>query len=138
MRQAEWLGRLTAYLTAVRSKPFHPVDHNCAVFILGVIEAVRGLKAEQLLIGVGLCLPDTEFGVKRMLVEHGDMRGIAEKFFGCPPRKDILNAARGDIVLMDGTDGDTLGVVDNGAAVILTANGLERHPIMQARGFWKL
>lgn len=138
MRRAEWLPRLTAYLSSIRSKPFHPVTHNCAVFTLGVIEAVRGIAPDAVLCGIGLELPQTEAGVRRLLLEQGDMRGVAERFFGCPPDAAVLNARRGDIALMDGKDGDTLGVVDNGAVVILTAKGLERHPIMRARGFWKL
>lgn len=139
MRHPEWGRRLTEYLHTIRQTPYDPVKHNCGCFALGVIEAVRGQPPSETLSALGIeAMPETDIGVKRLLIERGDMRNLASEFFGYPPSKGVLSANRGDIVVMPGEGGDTLGVVDNGAALVLTSAGLERHPIRDALGYWNV
>lgn len=139
MRHAEWGKRLTAYLHGIRATPYDPVKHNCGCFALGVIESVRGQPPGETLATLGLdAMPDTEIGVKRLLVERGDMGRIAAAFFGREPSTDVLSAQRGDIAVLPGETGDSLGVVENGAVLVLTSGGLERHSIREAMGYWNV
>lgn len=137
MRHPEWPERLTAYLSEIRSRPYHPVTHNCALFALGALQAVTGRPAQEFLQAAAMDLPDTEMGVKRAIVENGDMRAIASRALG-PISKATLNARRGDIALMEGDGGDTLAIVENGAALVLTPQGIQRHPLTEALGYWNV
>lgn len=138
VRVNDWLERLTVYLETVRAQSYHRVDHNCGSFILGVIEAVTGETADEVLSRLDLEMPDSEFGVARVLAERGDMQGLCEAYFGQAADPAKLCARRGDIVLFDGEDGDAIGVMENGGALVLTETGLWHRPLIEARGFWRL
>jgi len=118
---------------------FDPVQAHCAHFILGALEATTGEPAAGILARLDLALPDSDVGVKRVLINRGGMRGIAESYFGCPARIDILNACEGDIVVLDGDEGETLGLVEGGGVLCVTSTtGLGRFPLSAAKGFWRL
>lgn len=137
-RRPDWLDRLTVYLDEISGVPYDAVQHNCATFALGVVEAVTGELVADVLARLEITLPTSELGVARLLTDRGGMRGIACAAFGCEPEPGILSARRGDIALFEGIDGDTLGVVENGGAICLTPEGLWRFEISEARGFWRV
>ena len=135
MRHPEWPARLAAYLADVQQKPYHPVTHNCAIFALGALEAVTGRERADLM--GGLELPESEFGVARVLAECGGVRGVATRAIG-EMHAATLTAQRGDVALLDGDGGQTMGVVENGAVVVVTPQGLVRHPLKAMLGFWRV
>lgn len=137
MRSPQWERRLADYLDGLVSVPFDPVSHNCAVFALGVVEAVTEQTADEVLAVVGVKMPQSEIDVGRILVECSGVTGIASRLLG-DIRQDIGFARRGDIVLFDGIDGDTLGVVEVAGAICLTPSGLRRFPMSEAKGYWSL
>lgn len=139
MRHPDWLPRLHVYLDGARAWQFDPVRANCGIFTLGVIEAVTCKAPAAVLEQLGLEMPDSEIGVARVLADFDGMRGLAEAYFGEPARLDILNAQRGDIAILKGDDGDTLGVVEGaGVVCISSAHGIGRFPLTEAQGFWSL
>lgn len=136
MRARGWEQRLNAYLDGILRARFDRVSFNCAHFILGVVAAVENVEPRLVLERLSAAFPDTEFGVARFLKERGDMGGVAEQYFGRPMNTAMLCARRGDIVLLKGRDGDTLGVVTAGGIVYLTDAGLWTCPITEGLGFW--
>lgn len=137
-RPNDWLERITEYLDGIVGIPYDPVTHNCATFTLGAIEAVTGETVVSVLKRLAIKLPTNELGVTRLLTERGGMRGIACEAFGGEPDPAFLQARRGDIALFDGTDGDTLGVVESGGAICVTPEGLWRFDLSESKGFWRL
>ena len=136
-RLPDWLERLTLYLDGVVARPYDPVAHNCATFILDVVHAVTGETPLEVLARIKLELPDTEFGVARLLAERGGMRGIAIETFG-ELNEFVMQARRGDIALFNTGHGETLGVVENNGALCVTPEGLWRFDLKGSMGFWRL
>lgn len=137
MRHPDWLPRLHAYLDGARAWQFDQVRANCAIFAMGAIEAVTGEGQAAVLERLGLEMPESEVGVARVLARFNGVRGLAEAYFGQPARQDLLNAQRGDIAILDGDDGDTMGVVEGaGVICISSAHGIARFALTDAKGFW--
>lgn len=139
MRAHGWSQRLRVWLESAREWRFDAVQAHCAHFILGALAALTSESQADILLRLGVELPDTEAGVKRVLVERGGMRGLAESYFGCPARTDILNAREGDIAVLEGDDGETLGLVEGGGVLCVQATaGLARFPLSACTGCWRL
>lgn len=135
-RAPGWEERLNAFLDGALRAKFDRVRFNCAHFILGVVVAVEGVEPKVVLERLNAAFPDTDFGVTRFLRERGDMRGVAEQYFGRPMNTAMLCACRGDIALLKGNDGDALGVVTAGGIVYLSETGLWTCPLTDGLGFW--
>lgn len=135
-RAPGWEERLNLFLDRNLRVKFDRVQFNCAHFILGVVAAVENIEPRAVLERLDAAFPDTDFGVTRFLKERGDMRGVAERYFGRPMSTAMLCARRGDIALLKGTEGDTLGVVTAGGIVYLTESGLWTCPVTEGLGFW--
>lgn len=141
-RHPQWEQRLYAYLAGVRGHAWHAVSNNCALFALGAMRAVL-TDAEERFAGLGIALPNSEYGAARVLKEVGGVRGLAERFFGEPPRP-ALHAGRGDVVLADGDllvpgseDVEALGIADGAQALFVGPTGVERHPLTACKGCWR-
>lgn len=133
-RLPDWEARFYAYLQEVRARPYDPVAHNCAHYILGAVSAITGDDAAARL---GIQLPATELGVARLLVERRGMRGIAEDYFGCAAAAPLLGR-RGDVGITTGEDGEVLGVFDSDGLICLTHEGLWRFSMQECLGSWRL
>lgn len=138
-RSPGWEGRLRLFLNQAASWKFDPVRAHCAHFILGVLEAITERRAAQICDELELELPHDEAGVDTLLLARGGMRGIAKAYFGAEPRTDMLNAREGDIAVLDGERGETLGIVEGGGVLCVASDqGLMRIWLHQAKGFWVL
>lgn len=133
---------LNAYFARVLSRPYDPVAHNCAMFVLGAVNAITGRNPMDELV---ISTPESEIDVARVLVEFQGVRGLAEAFFAGPADPAIAHARRGDIVIADGdihipgsSDRETLGVVDSSGYLAVTPEGLKTFPITKAKGFWRV
>lgn len=141
-RHPQWEQRLYAYLAGARGQAWHALSNNCALFALGAMRAVL-TDADARFAGLGIALPDSEYGAARILKESGGVRGLAERFFGGPMRP-VLEAHRGDVVLADGDllipgseDGESLGIADGAQALFIGGSGVERHPLTACKGCWR-
>lgn len=138
-RRQDWAERLAAFLNSEREIPFDPVSHNCITFGLGVIEAITGEAAADIVARLGEAMPESEMDVARILVAHNGVAGLAAECFEADPMTEgFLLAVRGDLVVMKGVDGDTIGVVENGGVMALTNSGLQRFGVDVVTGFWHL
>jgi hypothetical protein len=138
-RAPEWQQRLRAFLDQAALWQYDPVSANCAHFILGAVGALAGKDPEVICRELRIALPADEAGVRELLVKRRGLRGIATAYFGGKPRGDMLNAREGDIAVLDGDDGETLGVVEGGGVLCVAADrGLLRIRLTQAKGFWAL
>lgn len=143
MRYPDWEERLHMYLARVRARGWDAVGHNCALFALGAMQAIRpdaGERFAQLAIDT---LPASPLAAARILLERGGVRGLAQAFFGTELRP-VLHAGRGDVVLADGDqviegsdDGESLGIFDGSQALFVGAGGLQRFPLTACKGCWK-
>lgn len=138
-RAPDWLPRLNAWLAAEHARRFDPVRAHCAHFVLGALEALTGVKPDEILAQLQIELPDTEEGVRALLAERGGMRGLGLALFGPDLRADGLNARRGDIAILDGDHGETLGVVEGGGVLCAASDtGLARFSLGEIKGYWSL
>lgn len=140
-RRENWPEIFAAYLHEVRGRPYDPVEHSCATFVLGAIRAITGDDPAAKL---GITLPRSESEVARVLVAFGGVRGLAEAYFGVPAGP-VLHARRGDIVVTGGDiliagceDRESLGVVETGGALCVTPQGLKHFPLGVCLGAWKV
>lgn len=137
--QPGWEQRLRRYLATASHWRFDLVRANCAHFSVGVIEALTAVPASDVIAASGATLPETDIGVRRVLAERGGMRGLATAVFGQAPREDVLTARFGDVAVLDGNDGETLGVVEGGGVLCVADDvGLVRVSLSEAKGYWSV
>jgi hypothetical protein len=103
-RFEDWPARLDAAIDSARVKPFAWGGHDCALFAADVVLAITG----------------KDFGAQwrgsyhsaaqamRRLRPHGGLPGLVTKVLGDPVKTE--QAMRGDVVLMCGEQGPTLGI----------------------------
>ena len=130
-RRLDWLERLQAYIEACRNRPHHMLEFNCAFFAAGAVEAVTGENPVATLRVEVASLRD----VAEALKQNDGVGGLARKYFGRDMLPPLL-AHRGDVVIKEGTDGDTLGVCVGDHALFLTEDGLQRRDLLECRGCW--
>ena len=132
-RLPDWLDRLHAYVENVRHQPFNIIEHSCALFAAGCIEAVSGERADQVL-GVSV---RSERDVLRVLEQFAGVKGLAQRYFGSPMRPP-RTARRGDVVIRPGEHGDTLGVCMGDHALFLSRDGLQPRRLRECAGCWRV
>lgn len=129
-RLHDWLPRLWRYIESVRETPYHPVTHNCALFVAGAVEAVRGenpATAHAL---------RSEADVEAVLRRYGGLRGLATFYFGEPAPP--LAARRGDVLIADGPNGDTLGVCAGDHGLFVFDDGLHPKKLKECLASWRV
>lgn len=137
-RRSDAIERLEKYLTRISALKYDPVQHNCGTFVLGALEVMTTDSVEMILARVGVDVPVSKLGVSRVLAECGGVRGLATRCFGGPGSAAVLCARRGDVAVLDGDDGECLGVVEVGGVICLAPEGLRRFPLSNAKGYWPL
>lgn len=132
MRPQDWPARLQEYVEQVRSRPFDPVSHNCALFAAGAIAAITGRDPVSEL---DITLT-SEADVEAVLKAHGGVRGLAVEYLGdIQPR---LRARRGDVVIKPGEQGETLGICMGDHALFLGPDGLQARQLSECEGCWRV
>ncbi len=110
-RRPDWLARLTAYLAEVRTKPFRPGEHDCALAAADAVMAITGVdlalawRGTYSTLDEGLALLRAE-GVE----DHIELVGR------CLPEIPPLMAQVGDIMAV--LDGNHLALGVCGGSVI--------------------
>ncbi len=129
-----WPERLLDYIEFVRHRKHDLLDFNCAFYAAGAVLAITGIDAVEAL-GVKI---EKRGDVATVLDKFGGARGLAQAFFGAPPLSAPLLARRGDIVIKDGQDGETLGVCVGDHALFLGDDGLQRRELRECFGVWRV
>lgn len=132
MRQDDRVKNIARYVESIRSTPFDPVTHNCALFAAGAVAAATG-KDPVVELGIEL---HSEHDVAQVLERFGGVRGICEKYLG--EMRAPLLAKRGDVVIKPGINGDTIGVCMGDHAMFLGPNGLQPRKLSECFGSWQV
>lgn len=132
MRYDNWPERLNKMILISRELPFEWGKHDCCLFAAHVVKALTGEDFTIPFIGKYA----TAKGAARLLKKHGGVRGIATAALG--EEINPLAAQRGDIVMIDGEHGDTLGVCIGRQCVAPGFTDLIYFPMTAAVTAWRV
>lgn len=127
MRRPDWKTRLIAYLGKVASLPFEPGVNDCALFAAGAVEAVTGIDLAAGWRGRYQSLAEGF----ALLQAAGFADHIALTAAHFPEIAPAL-AAAGDLAVVQGPEGDALGVVQGEAIYVLSPRRLGIVPLTYA------
>lgn len=117
MRHPNWTIRLPETLQKAMHKPFLWGEHDCCLFAADCVIALCDFDPCEKVRG----RYKTRAGAMRVLkTEFGDIESALSNHFLEVP---VNHATRGDIVMFDGDDGKTLGVVWSGKVWAVTDSG---------------
>lgn len=105
MRHLQWATRLPETLRAAMSRPFSWGEHDCCLFAADCAIAVCGVDIAEKVRGRYKTKSDA---LRVLKTEFGDLETGLSSFF---TKIEPDNAARGDIVMFNGDEGKTLGVL---------------------------
>lgn len=128
MRLPNWRSALRDYVEDVARKPFRYGTHDCALFVAGAVKAMtgvdhaRGWRSQYRSLAKG----------RKLLAEQGHQDHVAmvASLFAEIP---VLRAQVGDIAVLDGDGGDTLGVVQGPYVWAVDPHGLRSVPLIKAK-----
>jgi hypothetical protein len=115
MKRPDWSSRLFAVIEEHRSRSFAWGSDDCGLFASRCYDAMHGTDIEQQL------LAEYADASAQRLVASQSMGELVSKHIG-PPTD--TRAVRGDIVTVDGGEGEALGVCLGSKVAALGANGL--------------
>lgn len=127
MRQSDWKTRLIGYLGIVAQQPFEPGVSDCALFAAGAVQAMTGVdlaadwRGRYATLADGLALLQS-----RGFADHIAL--AAGHFAEIPPAL----AAAGDLAVVQGLEGEALGVVQGEGLYVLTPTRLGILPLTHA------
>ena len=115
MRHADWKVHLAQYLGEIARAPFEPGVNDCALFAAGAVAAMTGLdlaadwRGKYRTLQEGLAL--------LAAAGHADHTALAAKHFD---EIEPVFGAPGDIAVVDGPEGATLGIFQGAGIYVLT------------------
>jgi hypothetical protein len=115
VKRNDWSSRLFGVIEDHRRRQFAWGTADCGLFAARCYDAMTGSEFEQQLL-----TEYAEEGPQRLLLQNG-MVELVNQYLG--PSQDG-RAVRGDVVLVDGGDGQALGICMGSKVVALGANGL--------------
>ncbi|WP_265494600.1 DUF6950 family protein [Providencia heimbachae] len=117
MRHPNWTTRLPETLQKAMQNPFSWGEHDCCLFAADCVIAVCDFDPCKSVRG----RYKTRTGAARVLKsEFGDIESALSRFF---TEVSVEITSRGDIVMFDGDDGKTLGVIWANKVWAVTENG---------------
>ena len=112
MRLADWQTRLERFIAAHVDARFRYGTWDCCLFVAGAIEAITGQDLAGPFRG-------TYRSRRQARIAHGRVREIAEHVFHNFLPVPILCAQRGDVVLVNYSGHDLLGILSlNGRSIL--------------------
>ena len=135
-RLPDWERRLIDITEKSRKKPFVRGKRDCGLWVCDVIKTITGVDLGVDYRGVYKNLDGAKLALKR---DGGSLYHATIKKLGLP-MNNVNFAQRGDLVMLRGDEGLSLGIVDNSGAKILGYNhtGLLSHPLSRAIKAWKI
>jgi len=118
MREKGWQIALSAYISECKRSSFEPGKLDCALFAAGAVKAMTG--------------KDLAKGYRGYKSLHGGFRKLREKGFAdhielaaahleeCGP----AFARAGDLAVVDGDDGEAIGIVQGRFVYVMTPGGV--------------
>lgn len=124
--------RLQAFIDSRRDRPFAWGSHDCALFAADWVESVTGSDPADGIRG----RYQTALGAGRVIKREGGLEAIANSRLG--ERVEPKLAQRGDVVLLEGSHGPTLGVCLGVDAAAPGEDGLMLVPMNRAQAAWRV
>lgn len=128
MKRPDWSSRLFAVIEAHRHRSFAWGSDDCGLFASRCYDAMHGTDIEERLLA-----EYAEEGAQR-LVARRSMAELVTAYIGEPVN---ARAVRGDIVTVDGGEGEALGVCLGSKVAALGANGLRYLSRADITGVWR-
>lgn len=119
MRRADWLERLAGVIADHTSRPFAWGRNDCCLFVARAVDAMTDTDLETRL---SVRYSD-ERGALRMIADAGSLEAACSEFLG-ESCEDF--ASRGDAVLIDGGEGDAVGICIGMHVVAMGPQGLQK------------
>jgi hypothetical protein len=134
MRHRDWSIRLNKYIEEHFDTPFEWGEFDCCLFAADAVMAMTDIDFAEEFRGHYA----TAIGAKRILRKtgKGSIKQTVESKFG--PMKSRLSAGRGDIVLINTSWGEALGIVAAGKIWAPSENGLTTMSMQCALGCWRV
>lgn len=133
MRFEDWPERLDAAIEAARGAAFSWGAHDCALFALGVAQALTGTDYGKPWRGEYA----SEAEAAQILTAGGGLEAMASALFG-PPVAPAF-AQRGDVVLFEQPGGPALGVcLGVNSAFVTAPRGLVFVPTARCAVAWRV
>lgn len=134
MRFENWPALLIEALDAARGKQFKFGEFDCALFAADIIAAMTGTDLAAKYRGKY----SSELGYKKLLGKSRRLEAVIEAAVVDCEEINALLAQRGDLVLYDGTNGVSAGIVYGHNAYFPTDLGLASVSIDQCRRAWRI
>lgn len=120
---------LQSYLDSVRSEQFRWGWHDCALFAA----KSKGQKYVDAIVGLGIC---SARDYRKLQREGKTLRALTTEIIGVELTGGPLQ--RGDVVLVNGGRGDTLGIAVPPVALIAADVGFIPVPLEQVHAAWRV
>lgn len=131
MKRPDWLERLAGVISDHETRPFAWGRADCCLFVARAIDAMTDSDLEAQLAP----LYQDEPGALRLIADSGSLEAAVSRFLGEPIE---AFANRGDAVLIDGGEGDAVGICVGLYVVAMGPEGLHRVPRSEIRKVWQV
>lgn len=129
MRRHDWASRMFAVIDDYIHRRFEDEQAGCSLFPARVHDAMTGSDFVERLL--------SEFKSPRdalkVIAEPGRLRALVMEYLGTPSEGRPM---RGDVVLFDGGEGDSLGIWDGAHILAMGAEGLHKVKRSEMKAFW--
>lgn len=150
-RLADWPERLAAFLEEHERRPFAWGDNDCALFACNAVQEITGadLAADFRQPEADAPRAHGKYSTKEgaalemmRQTDGGGLEAVCHKIAGLHSLEEILprQARRGDIVLFESPEGQSLGIVslDGWRIVGAGPQGLSRVPLREGLRAWRI
>jgi hypothetical protein len=129
LKRHDWAARLYDVITDHSTREFAWGEADCCLFVARAVDAMQDTNLEAQL----QSQYTDERSALTMIVIHGGLEQAVTSFLGEPTS---LRAVRGDVVLIDGGEGDALGICMGSQVVAMGPAGLRNVPRAEIRKVW--
>lgn len=133
-RLENWPTLLSLYVDSRRSQPFAWGTNDCCIFAADWVLIATGHDIASAFRG-GY---SSALGATRIIEEAGGIDRLLEKHAPALQQVPRCRAGRGDLVLREGGNGSTLGIVLGPLDCFVGENGLIFAPLDETATCWKL
>lgn len=130
-RRHDWAARLHEVIEAHQSREFAWGENDCCLFASRCVDAMQGNAITYL---IRERYHDEATAV-RFIAEYGGLAEAVSRYMGDPTNQ---RATRGDVVLIDGGEGDALGICLGAKVVAMGPTGLRYVPRAEIKTVWKV